>query len=88
MTTERHLLSSVETVCKQIGYGRVIQAVQCRWALSLYQNHGFDLRAAVQGALITDTFLLSITDNVELEKQLMYFAGITSCTGITSCMDV
>lgn len=76
MTTERHLLGSVEIVCKQIGYGRTIQAIHARWALLLHRD-GMDLQTAVRGALIRDPYLLSITDEAELLKELNHQAGMT-----------
>lgn len=77
MTTESKLMSSVEIVARQIGYGRVIQALEARWALMLHRDHGFDLQAAVAGALIKDPYTRSLKDPEELKKHLEYIAALS-----------
>ena len=56
MTTETKLISSVENVCKQLGYEKVIDAIRARWALSLLEE-GMDVSQAMKtaglGALVT-----------------------------------
>jgi len=76
MTTEAKLMASVEIVAKQIGYGRVIQALGARWALSLHRDHGFDLQTAVAGALINDPYTLSLKNPEALLAHLEYIAAM------------
>lgn len=79
MTTESKLMSSVEIVARQIGYGRVIQALEARWALMLHRDHGLPLPAAVAGALINDPYIRGLTlgDPEELKKHLEYIAALS-----------
>ena len=74
MTTECKLLAPVEIVCRQIGYGRVIQAIHARWALLLHKD-GMPLQMAVMGALITDPHLTTCIDDAELLRRLNVHAG-------------
>ena len=76
MTTESKLMASVEIVARQIGYGRVIQALSARWALNLHRDHGFDLQTAVLGALINDPYTLSLKDPKAMLAHLEYIAAM------------
>ena len=67
MTTETKLISSVENVCKQLGYGKVIDALRARWALSLMAE-GTAMSEAAEEAGLGD--LAKYIKPEDLEKVL------------------
>lgn len=74
---EAPLLDQVERIAKNIGYGRIMQAMAARWALSLVKQYELPVDAAMRGAFITDSkrLMAAEKDPESAIKELIFEAG-------------
>lgn len=74
MTHEKKQLIEVESICKDIGYGRVIQVMSARWALDLHKEWALPIRACMTAAFMPNVEQLSAFPDEEILKAIQELA--------------